>query len=372
MKHTLILLLLLLLLPITAHASDFSVDELMQRQLIDSNAEQAFEQVDSDVDFITMIKDMASGKWTLNPSEILDVILKTAFEQFYLTIAIFIRLIVYGILAALITNLSDSFEKKGISEAAFYATLLLIAREAVVGYTSMVDVSLNALDNLVSFIYGILPVVLSLLATGGGVISASYFAPIILASSQIIIIAIKQVFIPLLMVTTALAITDCIGEKFGLSRMVKLLKSCIKWGLGLMLTIFVGIVSLQSIVAPAADSIAAKTTKFAISSFIPIVGGSLSDSFDIVMGLSKLLKNAVGAAGLIAIIIIVFTPVLRILVQSLLFKLAAACLEPICSERIVKCVTELSESLTFVFAMLATAAIMFIINLAIIINAGVS
>ncbi len=52
------------------------------------------------------------------------------------------------------------------------------------------------------------------------------------------------------------------------------LKSLVTWAMGLLLSIFVGLLSIQSVVASGADSVTAKTAKFLIGSFIPVVGSS--------------------------------------------------------------------------------------------------
>lgn len=86
----------------------------------------------------------------------------------------------------------------------------------------------------------------------------------------------------------------------GILPVAKTVKSVVSWGLGLLLTLFVGLLSLQTMVASGSDTVAAKTAKFLIGSFVPVVGSALSDAFIATQGYLRLLKTAVGAFGALA------------------------------------------------------------------------
>ncbi len=369
-----ILLLCALLSSTTAYALDNEYVRGVMNDQLDSVDMQSLDDTaheltgDGGFSMADVVQQLIGGEFTFDPSSLLDKGLQLVFSQLFLSIDLLVKLLLYGILAALLDNLQRSIGGgSGVATAAFYAVLLIIAQTAVMGFTSMLGVALDTLDNLVVFIYALLPTLFALVASGGGVVSVGYFAPVLLSGAQLIILAIRNVFVPLLLVMTALGLADCITNKFGITRVVALFKSLIKWGLGLMMTLFVGIVAIQSIIAPSVDNVATKGIKYAVGNFIPLVGGMLSDSFDIIVSCSMLLKNAVGIAGMLVILVIIATPALRAATQSLILRLCAACLEPISDERIVKCITVLSDALLTIFAMLATVGIMFMINIAILV-----
>ncbi len=371
-----VIVALMLLIPCSAKAQSF--DEVIDSQYdsfeIDSlyNGIRGIDGDIQDFDLRNTIKAIVSGKWKPDLNNLWDIILKGFFSQFMLSISILIEIIAYALLCAFVANLQHNLsDGSGSGEAAYLACYMLVAAVCVRCFLVLSDTAARTLDDLVNFIFAIYPVLFTLTASSGGFLTSTVFAPLLLAAAQFVIIAIKQVFLPLLMIATALSLADNISGKFGVGRIVSLIKTVIKWSMGIMLTLFVGLASIQGLIAPIADGIAFKTSKFALSNTIPVVGSILADSFDFILGCTVLLKNAVGVAGVIIIAIIVFTPVLRIIAQGLILRLSAALIEPVSDPRIVKCIWDLSEAVSMIFAMLATASLMFIINIAIIISGSI-
>ncbi len=56
-----------------------------------------------------------------------------------------------------------------------------------------------------------------------------------------------------------------------INKLSKYMKSSIIWSLGVILTLFVGVLSLEGTLTASVDGITAKTAKAAVSSLIPVV-----------------------------------------------------------------------------------------------------
>ena len=97
-----------------------------------------------------------------------------------------------------------------------------------------------------------------------------------------------------------------------IEKLSKFLKSSVVWVLGIVLTIFVGVVSLEGTLSSSVDGITAKTAKSAVSTIIPVVGKVLGDVVDSVLGCGIILKNAIGLIGVIIVIGICITPIIKI------------------------------------------------------------
>ena len=72
---------------------------------------------------------------------------------------------------------------------------------------------------------------------------------------------------------------------------------------------------------------AIRTTKFLVGNFVPVVGSALADALMAAQGSIRIIKNAVGVAGVVAALII-FLPVLT---EALLWRMALA-LTSACSD----------------------------------------
>lgn len=117
----------------------------------------------------------------------------------------------------------------------------------------------------------------------GSTISANAIGPILLFLVTFISNIIADIFIPIILVSTVLSIISQISDRVQISNLAKFLKSSIIWTLGIALTIFVGILSLEGTLGSSVDGITAKTAKAVVSSSIPVVGKLLGDTVDAVI-----------------------------------------------------------------------------------------
>ena len=210
------------------------------------------------------------------------------------------------------------------------------------------------------------------LTASGAITSAAVFQPMLLGIIEISFAAIEKVFMPILMLSTSLNIVNCISDKIRADKMVQFLGKAIKWGLSVLLTIFVGAAGIQSLAAGCADGLSVKLTKYAASNLIPVVGGILSETVETVMNCSVIIKNAVGITGIIIMVAAMAFPIIKISACIIVFRLTAAVIQPISTEKIVKCISGIADSTGLLFAIVASVTVMFIIILTIMLNAGSS
>ncbi len=137
---------------------------------------------------------------------------------------------------------------------------------------------------------------------------------------------------PLVAVITALSVVDCLGDTPYLKGVTGLLKSCLKWGTGLLLTLYGAVIAIQSQAAGAFDTVAGKTVKYAVGSFVPVVGGALSDSLEMVGTSARAIKSALGISGIIGVGYGSLSPLINVCAVALSYKLAA-CLCAVTSKK---------------------------------------
>ncbi|MCG8502768.1 MAG: stage III sporulation protein AE [Firmicutes bacterium] len=332
------------------------------------NAE--IKQVIPDFDVEKLTKDLTKGKLELNVKSIFQRVLGFFMEEVYLNVKIMVQLIVLTIICGILTNLQSSFVKEGVGEVAFFACYIFLVGVMIKSFMNAVYIGRDVIDNMVIFMQSMVPILITLLISTGNITSATIFQPAILFSVQIISAAVKNFLIPIVFFTTALSIVNNISDKFHISQMVAFLKQVIKWGLGILLTAFVGVMTVQGFASSVVDGVASKTAKYAVGNFIPVVGGILSDAVDTVISCSLLLKNALGIVGLITVILICFVPVIKIIALIAVYRFTAAVIEPVSDKRIVQCISELGNSLTMIFAMVLTVAVMFLLFITIVIGVG--
>ena len=283
---------------------------------------------------------------------------------------IMIHIVILTIISGLLSNLQSAFGRAGVAEVAFFSCYVFLTAVLIKSFSYAMSIGGDVIDSMVIFMQSMLPTLMTLLVSTGNITSASIFEPAVLFSVQMIAGIIKSFLIPLLLCATSLSIISNISEKFHISRLVNFMKQIGKWSLGIILTGFIGVITVQGLAASVIDGVGAKTVKFAVGNFVPVVGGILSDAVDAVISCSLILKNAVGIAGLIVIILICMIPIIKIAALIAIYRLTAAIVEPVSDERIVKCISDLGNSITYLFSMVVSVAVLFLLSITIVIGAG--
>ena len=192
--------------------------------------------------------------------------------------------------------------------------------------------------------------------------------PIILFIITFIGNFISSVIIPFVLISTVLGIISKVSDRVQVDKLSKFFKSSVVWILGVVLTIFVGVVSLEGTLSSSVDGITAKATKAAVSSFIPVVGKILGDAVDTVMGCSSILKNAVGIVGVIIIIGICVIPIIKLTVLTIIYHLGSAVCQPIADDKIIKLLEQMGDTFKTLLAILCSVSVMLIIGVTLVIK----
>ena len=146
-----------------------------------------------------------------------------------------------------------------------------------------------------------------------------------------------------------------------LTKLTEFFKTATNTILVVTFTLFTAFLSSQGLTAGSFDSISIRAAKFATKSYIPVLGGYLSDGFDLIMASSVLIKNSVGVAGLVLLVCTIFSPILQILGLSFGLKFVAAITEPVTDEKITTFLSSVAKHLNMlVVAILAVAFMYFI------------
>lgn len=372
-------ILFIIFIPIAVNAVE--IDEIIDRQIEQSGVNELeqrlkrvnnndFSEIIPNFNIKEMTKSLTQGGWSWDISSIMKRAFAFYCKELFVSLKIMLNLIVLCLACALTENLQKSFSKDGLGGVAFFACFFLIAAVSVKAFMNSVSLAATVIDDMIIFINALIPTTLTLLAASGAVVSAGIFHPVLMLSVQAISLAMKNIIMPLILLSTALSIADNVSERNTVGRLSMVFKNAAKWTMGIMLTVFIGIITVQSLAAPAIDGISVKTTKFAVGNFVPVIGSVLAETVDLVFGCSLILKNAVGIAGLFAIVSICSIPIIRLFAQATMFAIASALIEPIADKRIVNILSRISEAITFLVVMVLIVTLMFIINLTIIIGAG--
>ncbi|PFO03788.1 stage III sporulation protein AE [Bacillus sp. AFS076308] len=297
-------------------------------------------------------------------------ILKFAFHEFIANGKLLGSLIMLTIFSMFLQSMQNAFEKSTISKVAYSIIYMVLVILALNSFHIAISYTNEAIGTMISFVLALVPLLLALIAASGGVVSAAFFHPVILFLMNSSGLIMQYVILPLLFLATLLSIVSTMSEQYKVSQLAALLRN---WSIGLMglfLTVFLGVISVQGASAAVTDGVAIRTAKFVTGNFIPVIGRMFTDATDTVVSASVLLKNTVGIAGVAILLIIVAFPALKILMISFIYKFAAAILQPLGGGPVIKCLDIISKSVIYVFAALGIVSLMFFLSITVIVAAG--
>ena len=311
-----------------------------------------------------------NGEGNLSFKTISDAVISFLFKEVKTVLALSISIIAIAIICSLLKNLQTAFSNEGISNIAFFACYALLIVILSKSFIVSINIATDIIKDLSDFMVAILPVLVMMIGTVGGFTQAATMDPIVVGATLIIPRIYTTVIIPLILITFVLEFANNISTEHKISNLCKLTKQITIWLQGIILTIFIGLLTVRGITSSTIDAVTLKTAKFAIDNFIPIVGKAFSDAIASVAGYSLIIKNAVSSVGLIIIILMMLYPIIKLVLISFVYKLTAAVIEPISDKRITSSIAAAGDSLILIMSCVLSVSLMFFILLGIMASAG--
>lgn len=277
-------------------------------------------------------------------------------------------IVVIIVIHSILKSISEGLENKSISQITYYVQYILIVTLIMTNFADILSMVRTSINSLVGFMNSLIPLLITLMLTTGNIASAGIIEPIILFIITFIGNFITAVLIPFVLISNVLAIVSKISSRVQVEKLSKFFNSSVVWILGIVLTLFVGVLSVEGSLSSTVDGITAKTTKAAVTNFIPVVGKILGDAVDTVIGCSNVLKNAVGIVGVIVIVCICIGPVVKLAVLMGLYYLAGAVCQPIADEKIVKLLEQMGDTFKMLLAIMCSVSVMLIVGTTLVIK----
>lgn len=279
-------------------------------------------------------------------------------------------LLLLTLFSVLLQTMHTAFEQTTVSKIAYFIVYMVLIYLALNSFFLAVSYANDAINMMSSFMIALIPLVLGLMASFGSLVSVSFFHPIIIFLINVSGVLVSNFIMPLLFLSALLIIVSSLNENHKVTHLADLFRTVSLGALGVFLTIFLGVLSVQGAASAIQDGVAMKTAKFITGNFIPVVGRTFTDAADTVLSASLLLKNAVGIVGVAIIIIIALFPAIKIFAIALIYKLAAAILQPIADGPIITTLNTISKYIIFILACLLAVSLMFFLAIVIIVTAS--
>jgi stage III sporulation protein AE len=311
-----------------------------------------------------------SGEKELSFQEWMKAFLKFLFHELIANGKLLGTLILLTVFSMLLQLLQNAFNQSTVSKVAYALVYMVLMIIALNSFHVAIQYTNEAIQTMTNFILALIPLLLALMASSGGLASAAFFHPVIIFLTNTSGFLIQNVVLPLLFLSALLSIVSTMTEHYKVTQLAGMLRNISIGLLASFLTIFLGVISVQGASAAVTDGITIRTAKFITGNFIPILGRMFTDATDTVISASVLLKNTVGVIGVTVLLFIAAFPALKVLSLAFIYKFAAAILQPLGGGPVIKCLDIISKSVIYIFAALAIVSLMFFLSLTVIIVAS--
>lgn len=337
---------------------DIDYDDI--QQVIDNILEQ-----EEAINFGEYVGKLISGEEAFSISGIGNKVVQSVSDEIKSHVTTFGRLISIALIAAIFTNLSMTFKYHQVSETGYYVTYLLLFGLLVSSFISASIIASTVIGRILDFMKALVPAYFMSVAFSSGSMSSFAFYKVALMVITLVDYVIIKVVIPLVNFYLIIVLANNLSKEDMLSKLAGLIETIIKWMLRSLLAAVIGFQAIQGLIVPVADQVK-RSTVFKASAALPGVGPAIGSVAETVIGAGVLLKNAIGVAGLVVIIIICSVPIIQLIVVTLIYKFSGAALQPISDKRIIECISATAKSAELLLQCVIVGAILFLLSITIV------
>ncbi|OUM96873.1 MAG: stage III sporulation protein AE [Thermobacillus sp. ZCTH02-B1] len=279
-------------------------------------------------------------------------------------------IVLLTVFCMILETVQSAFEQGAVSRAAYAVAFMVLLVIAANSFNEAFGYAREAIGGMIEFMIAMVPLLLTLLASTGSVVTVTVMHPLIVFTIYAVGTLIQAIVFPLLFFSAVLHIASSLSERFKATQLADLMRAVGAGTLGVLLTVFLGVIAVQGAVGSVTDGVALRTAKFVTGNFVPVVGRMFSDAADAVLSASVIVKNAVGIAGVVILLFLCLFPAVKIVALAVIYRLSAAVLQPLGPSPIASCLEAIGKTMVHVFAAVAAVGMMFFLAVAVILAAG--
>ncbi len=355
------------------------MENLINEQLNSMNLEELQElmgmanaqgQIFENKSIIEIIQSLIKGEplfqWDQLLSRVSDIFLMEIRSAIFLCVQILLICMVVNLLQ----NMSSSFGEQTVSKMGSMICSCVVATLCLRHFIGVYNLCSLAVTQMVSAMQILLPILVPMMIATGNVTSGSVLNPAILAAITLLSKIMEQLILPAIFLSCIFLLVNTLSDRDYIRKLAAFLRGFAVFLMGLSVTLFSGLTAIQGVATESVDTMLLKTARFSVERFIPIIGGFASDSMDIILSCTKMIKNGIGIFGLLVILTLLLIPLLKLVAIAIVYKIAAVIAEPIGSKKISVCLDEIGNTIITLAVVLLLGAILFLIFLSVLIAMG--
>lgn len=276
-----------------------------------------------------------------------------------------VYLLVLIVASAVFTSFISAFDKGQTADISYYTMYLLMITLLMKVFANMSQVAQEAVSSILSFMEVLLPSCLAALYLTSGSLTAMGFYQLTLWAVAGVQWILDCLLLPGVQIYVILLFINQMMKEDYLSKMAELVKTGILWSLKTVTAVLLGMQAMQCMAAAGADRIKSSAVSKVVSA-IPGIGGAYETVTQTVLGSAVVLKNAVGIAGVMALLLLGLVPVVKLAFGALFYRALGAVAQPVTDKRVSECIAGVAEGGELLLKIVLHSGILFMISLAMI------
>lgn len=362
--------------------ADESADELMENisSILDGLDLSALEEYLSDHpnDLLMsfggsareIVEYLMGGNLGVNYSGYLGELLTVLFSDVLSLVPSFAQLIALTFICAIVKSAEDGIMSSGTARVVRIVCYALIITILVAMLGGILTKTVTSVYNLKAQMEIVTPILVTLTVLTGGSGAGAIYQPAALFISGGAVEIVCGVIFPATIAITVINFISKLSPDISFSGTAKLIKSILKWMIGITLAVFSIFITVQSTSASLFDGIFFKATKYLVGSSVPIVGNFLSAGVDMIVAAGSVIKSSVGIIGIVLLVCEVAPPIILLAAFSLILKLAGAIAQPIGEGTLFSLFSDAASDIEYLIAGVCTVAFMYALVVMLVISSA--
>lgn len=362
---------------IQAYAMEEDQEEALTESVSEEDTiEEYLEQLDFDevdsmlaeegtgITFEGLVQSIINGE-EIDKGELLKKFLTVIFEEVLAFRYDLLQMILLCVVFSILYNFTNIFENPAVTEISFYMVYMLLLVLLLKSFFVLKDVVLVVLEDMLVFLKLLVPTFsLSMVFSGQMTIGTAFYE-----LTFFVIYAIEwlmnNLVVPAIQIYVIVEMMNYLTEEEMLSKLTELIKEGIEWLLKLVFTMVVGINVVQNLLTPVIDSFKSNLIS-RTAGMIPGLGTSINAVTEIMVGSGIVIKNGVGVAAILILLILCAGPVIKVWVMTFLYRMVAAVMQPIADKRMLGCISGAGEGGRLLGRVTVTTVVMFLVTIAMV------
>lgn len=235
---------------------------------------------------------------------------------------------------------------------------------------TLVENASSYLDRLCSIMNAVLPVTEAVYLTEGSVTQLAVHRAAMLLYITVAGNFNNLVLKPLFGALFGFAAVSSVFQQFGLNGFIGGLRKLILTLLSLFTMVFSFILGLQTVLAKSADSLGMKAVRLALGSFIPIIGGTLSEALTTVREGIGVIRSVAGIGGILIILFLALPMTASLFCSNLIFSFCHMAAEILGCSRSAKMIQEIQSTLSILSAVVYATSLLFVMAMILFAKVG--